>query len=904
MRGVAYQEYPHLFGGLFDVPAQPCAADVTALVDELVSANEAEQVAYRDGQRYVARLCARGDLSQPAAEVGFAPGASYLVTGGLGGLGMQVARWMVQRGARHLILTGRSALPPRTEWLGLDPASPVGKRAAFIRELESLGASVRVASFDVADERALTVFLEQHRRQALPPIRGVMHAAGLSEPRLLTALTQQDYATTVRPKVMGALLLDRHLEEPLDWFVMFSSVAAFAFTAGQGDYAAANAVLDAVAHDRRRRGLPATSVNFGPWAEAGMATLLGGYFEQRGMTPFAPALGLQALEQLIERDLTQATVLWISDAQAFAERNFSSSAKLSFIEEVARAAADSAQSRESSADMLGELRELADPAEQYERVLLALRELLARVLRLKLEQVDVQASLSQLGLDSLLAVELKNRLFSELSVSFSVVELLRETRIDELGRTLQQRLCSASGQQQLAPRRSESGELPLAPNQRWFFARKLPNPNHWNMAATWEVARRLDPDRLRQAVECVLEFHPTLRARFEHTESGWRQSIAARGSRDACHLLSLAGASPKEREQLMDEHAARRQAAFDLSQGPLLDVSYFDFGEREGGRLLTVLHHLVSDVFSQQIVVADIELAYRQLESGAAAQLPTASAGFSDWVAALERYARSAESAGERRYWLEQRWSARPLPVDFDDARQHNHIGSVRLLTASLGAAETRALLAAAGQRADTHTLDLLMTAFALSLRQWCGLDSVGLDVIVHGREVPGSDLDLGRSVGLFAHGIPLLLSLPESDSLEQALLMVQHQLRPFQEQGRNFAALRWLSGDGELESALARLPKRNLIFNYIGQFESSHDEAALFRVVPSVPRGLEPSDNPRDFLLQFQVGILNGELTLLLNYSENVHRRASVERLAEAFLRVLRGFAGAPRNERNLRAS
>ena len=160
-----------------------------------------------------------------------------------------------------------------------------------------------------------------------------------------------------------------------------------------------------------------------------------------------------------------------------------------------------------------------------------------------------------------------------------------------------------------------------------------------------------------------------------------------------------------------------------------------------------------------------------------------------------------------------------------------------------------------------------------------------------HGREAPGNDLDLGRTVGLFAHGIPLSLALPDEASLEDALARIRTQLAPFQADGRTFAALRWLSHDAELVNCLANLPKRELIFNYIGQFESSHDDSALFRVVPSVPRALESADNQRDFLLQCQVGILNGELTLLLNYSENVHRTSTIERLAASFLGVLRAF-------------
>lgn len=207
---------------------------------------------------------------------------------------------------------------------------------------------------------------------------------------------------------------------------------------------------------------------------------------------------------------------------------------------------------------------------------------------------------------------------------------------------------------------------------------------------------------------------------------------------------------------------------------------------------------------------------------------------------------------------------------------------------------ETSAFLRMIPRHFGASILDGLLGAFAVAIRDWTQHDHALLDVIVHGREAPGEDMDLGRTVGLFAHGIPLGLQLPSQGSPSEQLAQVRAQLEPFQRLGRNFAALRWLSNDEELVDKLAAIPKRELIFNYIGQFESGQDAASLLRILPSVPRALEAKENERDFVLQCQVGILNGELTLLLNYSESLHRCSTIERLAQAMLDHLRAYVAA----------
>ena len=240
---------------------------------------------------------------------------SYLISGGLGDLGLLVARWMVEQGARRLILLGRTKLPPRSNWSSVETGSRLARQIAAIRELESLGASVHLASVDVADEGELSAFLDEFRAEGWPPIRGVVHAAGVLQDGLLVQLDAAALTTVLRPKVMGGWLLHRLLQDdPLDFFVLFSSAGSLLGQPGQGNYAAANAFLDALAHHRRAQGQPALSINWGAWAGVGFADSAGGKrlaarLALLGISSIAPEQALEVLERLLRQGATQVVAV-------------------------------------------------------------------------------------------------------------------------------------------------------------------------------------------------------------------------------------------------------------------------------------------------------------------------------------------------------------------------------------------------------------------------------------------------------------------------------------------------------------------------------------------------------------------------------------------------------------------
>ncbi|WP_430787958.1 type I polyketide synthase [Actinoplanes sp. G11-F43] len=267
-------ESPQLFGGVVDLDGDG-PETARRLVGALTGLSGAEDV-ISVGEEETA-VCRLAPLDRPAetATLQCRPNDTYLVTGGLGALGRLVARWLADRGARRLLLAGRRALPPRTRWAEVtDPATR--RQIDGVLELEALGVTVQPIALDVTDAEQVAVALDP-ATHGLPPVRGIVHAAGVVRDALVDKVDRDGLAEAMAPKVDGAMVLHR-LFPPgtLDFFVMFSSCGQFARLTGQASYAAANSFLDALAARRHRAG-DAGSTSFGwtSWRGVGMSESIG-----------------------------------------------------------------------------------------------------------------------------------------------------------------------------------------------------------------------------------------------------------------------------------------------------------------------------------------------------------------------------------------------------------------------------------------------------------------------------------------------------------------------------------------------------------------------------------------------------------------------------------------------------
>jgi acyl transferase domain-containing protein/NAD(P)-dependent dehydrogenase (short-subunit alcohol dehydrogenase family)/phospholipid N-methyltransferase len=334
------------------------------------------------------------------------PDAAYLVTGGLRGLGLLTARWLAERGARHLALIGRSQ------------PSPAAQEA--IQALQAAGVQVLALQGDVAVEADVRRLLAQVQA-GLPPLRGVIHAAGLLDDAALINQSWERFTHVLGPKAAGASLLHRLTEDqPLDFFILYSSVAAVFGSRGQANHAAANAYMDALAHHRRAHGLPALSINWGVWAEVGAAADRGAVERsaQQGIESMPPQDGLNVLAMLMQSGADQVVVSpmnWPRFLQGYGEK------VPPYLSGIARQAAARrlqpapARAAPAQPEFLRRLDEA--PADRKRSLLLGfIQAQAAKVLGLEARAVNERMPLNEMGLDSLMAVELRNLLGTALGL--------------------------------------------------------------------------------------------------------------------------------------------------------------------------------------------------------------------------------------------------------------------------------------------------------------------------------------------------------------------------------------------------------------------------------------------------------------------------------------------------------
>jgi amino acid adenylation domain-containing protein/non-ribosomal peptide synthase protein (TIGR01720 family) len=493
---------------------------------------------------------------------------------------------------------------------------------------------------------------------------------------------------------------------------------------------------------------------------------------------------------------------------------------------------------------------------------------------LGVELLGIHDNFFELGGDSILSIQIIARA-NQAGLKLSPRQLFQHQTIAELA-GVAGTVATAVTEQGVV-----TGPVPLTPVQARFLAQDQPEPHHYNQAMLLDVAESLDAGVLEQALAQLLVHHDALRLRFEKTEQGWRQVMAGvdGGPTITVELLPA---------DAIEEHAARLQASLNLESGPLMRVAFFPRSAGQSRKLLIVIHHLVVDGVSWTVLLEDLQTLYTQLSRQKKVELPAKTTSFKSWSEQLSTHAKSDALLAEAPYWLSlgERPAAR-LPRDFDNGP--NTAVSARTVTVSLSPRETLALLMEAPAAYRTQINEVLLAALAQALSQWTNSSLVLLDLEGHGREEIFDGVDLSRTVGWLTTIFPVALDLSGSPALIERLRLVKEQLRAIPNRGIGYGLLRYLSDRAEIVSGLSEQAQAEVRFNYLGQTDRALPQASVFK---PATESTGPSQSPaagRGYLLNIIGAVTGGELRLEWTYSENLHRRETIQRLADDYLKALR---------------
>ena len=437
-----------------------------------------------------------------------------------------------------------------------------------------------------------------------------------------------------------------------------------------------------------------------------------------------------------------------------------------------------------------------------------------------------------------------------------------------------------------------SGDVPLTPIEHWFFEQNLEEPHHYNQAFMFEVAEKMDRLLLEAALKEVSRHHDALRLRFAREGNRWRQFYSAADDAPVLQWMSLGRLPADAQRQSIESAAISTEAGLNLEHGPLWRVAYFSLDSAEPDRMLIVVHHLAVDGVSWRPLLEDLEMAYQQLKSGRAVQLPAKTTSYKSWAQRLMNYAGGKSLRDELPFWrkaAEGNVEASTAKLFGQSAGTDQQTeGSSVIYKLSLTEAETLTLLQRIPAAYNSQINDVLLTALARAWTICAGSRVLFTNLEGHGRESLFDEVDLSRTVGWFTSIFPVRIEIPESSRDWQpgeALKSVKEQLLQIPQRGVGYGILRYLSGD----TSLAGHSEPPILFNYLGQFDQVTSGSNLFRFARESSGPWHSPKQHRRFPLEINCVVVANRLEVACTCNPDGEIPAMAARLADEFASALR---------------
>lgn len=798
--------------------------------------------------------------------------ATYLVTGGLRGFGLATAKWLVDCGVRNLVLVSRSGDAP----------------AENLAEMRAAGATVVPVAADVAMRVGVAKALVAVRELGLP-LRGVIHAAGVIDDALVAQLELDRIRRVFEPKVLGAWHLhELTRDDPLDFFVSYSSVAAHLGSMGQAHYAGANRSLEALADLRRSQGLPALTIAWGAIGETGFLahhTDVARFLSQSGVSLIPIKQALTGLGELLARDcasVVYADVRWPTLSRA--------NPVLTNVPRVAALIGDGQDENRGGQHLRAKI--LATEEEgRPPLVIQFLREQIAAVLKVTPASVELDRPLSDIGLDSLTSFELKNRVEAQLGIALAIGSFLQKPTAQDITKAILDKIdSSAADSSATASSGSDSSGPVMSIGQEalWFVEHFAPGSPAYGLAMCIAVRPQVDAELLASAYQQVIARHDSLTVTFPADASG-PVPTALDPSAFKVHFKDLSTWSEAEIRAEIDREANR---PFDLGGEPLVRLHHLRRATDDV--ILLHVHHIVADATSIAIIVEQILEAFFAMRTGAAVRWSAPARPYANFVNWQKSVASGATGTAHLAFWSEQLADApigTPLPTDYPRPQNQRGPGASRKV--AIPSLLSQRLIAAA-QDQETTLFTLLFSAFNVLLHDLTGEADFVVGVPVGGRIRP----EFEDSVGYLVNPVPVRTRFDPERSFKTMLASIDETVRgALEHQEYPFARI-------VRELQLPRDPRRSPVFQVMFAMERSasldsngfavtllNTEGASLKVREFSIEALAAKRDRAQFELTFLFEEFGGEIYGVVDYRTDLWDAETIDRFVVRYEAILQGI-------------
>ncbi|HEY8102377.1 MAG TPA: SDR family NAD(P)-dependent oxidoreductase [Burkholderiaceae bacterium] len=819
----------------------------------------------------------------------------YVITGGLGGVGMVHAQALAAYKTR-LVLLQRSAFPAEEKWNALladaNENALLKEQIKGIKALQAQGATVTVVQADVTDAAQLADAVEQIRKN-VGAINGLIHCAGYGEFVTVKETSKDIIDAVLAPKVAGTdNLLQVLKNEKLDFVLLCSSMSVATTGYGLVGYVSACAYLDAIAHAHRDD--PATryvSINWDVWNTPQQAVKAQNdsvlrQKQQDNKTAILPMEGIDVIYRALSSGKPQA-VISTTDFQKLLRKN----RKMS---DVLLADFDTNESDTTAGQDNLSLYERPSLSTEYVAPSTDEEKLLASIWQetLGISKIGVNDNFFELGGESLLGVKIVVKA-KKMGLFLETKQMFATPTIGEIVKNLKKSNAVIVDQSLVM------GTSPCSPIQQQFLNTSWSNKDHWNVGALLNVTQTISEPALKMVVLCLLEQHDVLRSHFVRNEQGaWQQTYTSANSDQHVAWVDLTSTTGGAFSEQVQQHCQRLQSEMHIENGPLFKLAYFKAADSAHNKLALLFHHLVMDAISLGIVIEDLQTllaaSATDRKTDMAKLLPAKTTSYKDFSTGLPT--RVASLQADLLYWQNVAGEVAKIPCEMsiDIARGSNLEGDIASLSASLDADSTQRLSQQAAKHTGLKINELLLAVLAKTISDWQQQPNVIIDMVHHGR--PDFDtMDFSRTVGWFGTGSPIPLKLSASPLTSQ-LASLKSQIQSVPQQGLSLAWLKTLHDDLTVRKMLSQIPAAAISLNYIGQINQLIAGGMTTDAQDAI-RTLRDPSNQRLYQHDVIAYSQNGQIALNWNFSKKQYHEATIQGLLNTLIENLQALSNADWN-------